>query len=323
MSENFAGTVCGKDKKIGSFQTSPRSNKLAIMKQVDSKFLVGVDGGGSGCRVAISGMDLIPKAQVTGGPANVSTDFDGAIHNIMGAIQAAGQRLGMSAELLASTQMHLGLAGVISDEIGARVIDALPYRYIHVTDDRPTALAGALGNEDGSLLAIGTGVIAATRSRGKLRFASGWGAQISDHGSGAWLGQRLLEEMLFCCDGVKGHTSITSKTFDSFKQNAADVAYFSLQATPGEFARFAPDVVASAAAGDVIAVKLMHEGAMHLQNSLRATGFNLGDRLCLSGGLGEKYERFLTPEMLRGLVRPAGDAVSGALQLAMRAAVNG
>lgn len=279
-------------------------------------YIIGVDGGGSGCRVAISDTQGHILARAEGGAANVSTDFAASIRNILAAMETAVQQIEITLDDLGASAVHLGLAGVISDEISDRVAAALPFQNICVTDDRPTALAGALAGRDGSLLAIGTGVIVATRNGTMLQCASGWGLQVSDHGGGAWLGRRLLEEVLFCCDGLREHTALTRKISDDFSGDPAQIASFSLTASPGDFGQFARDIVSFASQADNVGQMLLKSGAAYLQDNLQATGFRAGDQLCLSGGLGPVYAAYLADEFTQNLIAPEGDALAGALQLA-------
>jgi len=289
------------------------------MAKLDRSLIIGVDGGGTGCRVIIADVALTPHSQTSGGPANVSTDFEGSIRNIQEAISKAAIDAGISNADLHAATVHLGLAGVISPEIATHVARALPYQNSVVTDDRPTTLVGALGEQDGSLLSVGTGVIIASCRDKQLRFASGWGFQLSDHGSGAWLGSRVLEEVLFCYDGLRAHSFLTRELLAKFDNLPEDLAKFSLQASPGDFAKFAPEIIVASKLGDPTALALLQEGAQHLQAGLTATGFAVGDPLCLTGGVGAKYVEYLDEGFTENLVEPENDAVCGALMLAAQA----
>ncbi len=169
------------------------------MSHESAPILIGVDGGGSACRVAVCAGAQRIEAQ--GGPANVSAEFEPAIAAIREAIEAARAQAGLSVADLGRARVHLGLAGVMNDAVAARVAAALPFERIAVTDDRPTALAGALGAEDGAIAAIGTGSFLARQAGGQALLAGGYGFAIGDQASGAWLGRRLLQQVMLCVDG--------------------------------------------------------------------------------------------------------------------------
>ena len=97
-----------------------------------SLLFMGVDGGGTGCRAAICRADGIRIGHATGGPANVSTDFATALENIAKTVTAAARSAGLRDADMRRVVAHLGIAGVISDRVGARVAAGLdrPHRLL-------------------------------------------------------------------------------------------------------------------------------------------------------------------------------------------------
>ncbi|MFW2588664.1 BadF/BadG/BcrA/BcrD ATPase family protein [Sagittula sp. SSi028] len=273
---------------------------------------IGVDGGGSGCRAAVGLGDAAPVGFGAAGPANVFSDFDGAIGNVRSAIGQAVAQAGVAPNASATARVHLGLAGVLDAAMAQRVAQALGGDP-RVTDDRPTMLAGALGGGEGALAAIGTGSFVARRCGGDLRAVGGWGLVLSDEASGAWLGRALLAETLAAQDGMVGATALTRDTLAHFG-TPSDVVAFAASAAPHAFAVFAPSVVAAAQAGDVTAVRLMTRGADWIEQALLATGADPAEPLCLTGGLGTAYVDYLTKPW--HLADPIGTALDGALILA-------
>jgi glucosamine kinase len=291
------------------------------MSESQEPFLIGVDGGGTGCRAAIAHTDGQIVAQVEGGRANVATEFDLAVRNVADAIQNAAHKAGISQKKLQSASVHIGLAGVMSKDIADRVANALPYQIVTVTDDRATAVEGALGDEDGYLMSVGTGTIVATRKADELNYVCGWGFAVSDQASGAWLGRRLLEQTLLCYDQIATHSPLTQTTLAKFGNDPNGLVAFSLDAKPGDFGQFAPDIICAANAGDLTGLDLVNEGASYLQSALRALRFREGDRLCISGGVGRHYQPFLDTEFTQNIVDPAGSSIMGAIWLAAESAL--
>lgn len=278
--------------------------------------LIGVDGGGTGCRAAIGTAAQGVLATATGGPANVSSDPAQAIANVMAAIHAAASKANISARAVSEARVHLGLAGVMTMADSLRTAAALPFQNITVTDDRATSVTGALGGEDGFLLSIGTGTIVAANKGGAHKFVGGWGLQVSDQSSGAWLGRAALAQVLLCHDKMAEHSDLTHEIFATFHHDPNEIVAMSLAAKPADYAAFAPDVVAAAKQGDAIGRMLMEQGADYLARALGALGFQAGDALCLTGGIGPHYAAYLSNEILTGQITPRGTALDGAFLLA-------
>ncbi|WP_278923732.1 BadF/BadG/BcrA/BcrD ATPase family protein [Pseudophaeobacter profundi] len=286
------------------------------MRDSKHKILIGVDGGGTGCRAAIGTADGGVLARAEGGRANAASDFALTVKNIIATVRLAAEGAGIPIAALETATAHIGIAGVLGPETAAQVAAALPFKDCKVTDDRPTAVTGALGAQDGYLLSVGTGTIAAASQSGVFSYVGGWGFQVSDQASGAWLGRAALAQVLLCHDGLSAHTDLTRKIFARFDNDPNAIVTFSLTAKPGDFATYAPDVVTSARAGDVWGRRVVDKGADYLMRCLGVLGYQPGDRLCLSGGLGPHYAAFLPAPVASGLIRAKGSALDGAFQLA-------
>jgi glucosamine kinase len=91
-------------------------------------------------------------------------------------------------------------------------------------------------------------------------------------------------------------------------------------ASPKDFAAFAPAIVEHALANDPVAVELLRLAGGHVDAlAQRLIDFGV-DRLSLVGGLATSIEPWLADSTRHHLVAPRGDAVAGALQLARNAA---
>jgi glucosamine kinase len=89
------------------------------------------------------------------------------------------------------------------------------------------------------------------------------------------------------------------------------IVAFQFRASPGDYARFAPQIVAS---DDPFAVALMHEGADYLRAGIAALGWQPHEPVCLTGGLGAQYAPYLNLPVFA----PNGTALDGAFTLAGR-----
>ena len=287
------------------------------MFDLENHILIGVDGGGTGCRAAVGTRVDGVLATAEGRSANATTDPDFAIKNIISTVNEAAQNAGISEDQLSRASAHLGLAGAITDADITRISQSLPYGESTVTDDRATAVAGALKERDGYLLSLGTGTIIAASHDGAVNYVGGWGFQVSDQASGAWLGRAALERVILCHDGLAEHSTCSKTIFANFHDDPNMIVAFSTTAMPSDFGTLAPTVVDAARDGDPWARSLLQDGATYLTQGLARLGFTAGDLLCLTGGLGPHYKDYLPDDVLIGLVPPNGSALDGAFALAV------
>lgn len=287
-----------------------------VMTMTPHTVILGVDGGGSSCRVALGTAQNGVIARATGGPANVFSDFAQTVETVTATIKDAADQADLSDQQLSDAHIHLGLAGVMTPQDSDKVASALPFQNITVTDDRPTALHGALGEQDGFLLSIGTGTVIAAQTNGVFRSVGGWGLSLGDEGSGAWLGLQALRQVLRCHDGLADHSDLTRDLLGQFQTDPNQIVTFSAAATPSDYGQFAPTVMSYAKGDDPIAYEIVQTGVTHLRASLSALGFAAGNTLCLTGGVGPHYQRFFAQRDRANIIAPCGTALDGAFDMA-------
>jgi len=208
------------------------------MTQIDPPFLIGVDGGGTGCRAAVATPDGRILAEGKGGRANVSTDCATAIDSVLTATRNAIESAGLDVADMPRAVAHLGLAGYTGPEMGPRVQAGLPFAKSVVTEDTTTTIVGAVGEQDCHLIALGTGTIVGRQKAGVQTCIGGWCYQVSDQASGAWLGHGVLEQTLLVVDGITPASPLSQQMLDKFG-GGAGIVQFSLKARPGDFATLA------------------------------------------------------------------------------------
>jgi len=280
-----------------------------------NEVLIGVDGGGSGSRgVLVAGAR---RVTVAGGPANATTDPDGAAATLAALLEALRVAAGLPGAALAGARAYLGVAGVIAPALARRLAAALPVCGAVVEDDRRAALVGALGARDGGVIAAGTGAFAGVRRDGTERFAGGWGLELGDEGSGAWLGRGALAATLRAEDGTGPESALTRRLRARHGGRPAGILAWARDAGPSDFATLAPDVVAAARDGDQVGAALMRDGAAHLARALAAAGWAPRLPLCVVGGIGPALAPWLPADLAAAIVAPAGGPLDGALALAL------
>lgn len=283
-----------------------------MMDSPDTRVLA-IDGGGTRCRVALfDGRDAV---MVETGSANVATDFDGGIREILEGIDALARRTGETRRTLADLPAFVGLAGVTGPAIADRILSALPFTRIRVEDDRPAALRGALGDRDGVVGHCGTGSFFGAQIGGEMRFSGGWGPVIGDEASAQWIGRKALGATLEAVDG-RTEMSGLAETFLARFDGAAGVVRFAASASPSVFGALAPEVTEAAGDGDEMALRIMRSGAAEIVHGLQSIGWVSGLAICLTGGVGPCYGAYLPPEMQAELVEPERQPLAGAIALA-------
>lgn len=283
-----------------------------------AEFFIGVDGGGTGCRAVIADAGGNVLGQGSGGPANIVTDPQRALINVRTAIGSAVAQAGLDEAIYARSHAFLGLAGANVAGSGMAIAQAMPFAHTRVESDGLIALQGALGDQDGVVVILGTGTAYIIRRQGKIRFVGGWGFPLSDLGSGARLGQSLLEECLLVHDGIHSGSSLTSAILQEFNNNPDNLVEFGRKAAPGDYGKYAPRIFEYASRGDTTALMLLERSAAHVGKTLDMLIAQGAERISLLGGMARLYAEYLPPSQKALLVEPAADGLSGAVQLAMK-----
>lgn len=281
-------------------------------------FILGIDGGGTGCRAALATLDGQVLARGGSGAANIRTDLTSARAHIVEAARRAFIEAGKDPELIAGAPAVLGLAGANVGTYRQQLRAILPFRESRVESDAEIALEGAIGAGDGAIAVLGTGSAYRVRRGGVSRPVGGWGFQVGDQASGARIGRDLLEQTLLACDGICEASPLTREIMAVFRDNPEDVVEFTVAAKPGDYGGFAPKVFDHAARGDAVARRIVDKAVADVEGALGALDLREGDALCLLGGLAGLYAPLLAPRYRALLREPKGDALIGAVRMAAR-----
>ena len=284
---------------------------------MQTEFLLGVDGGGTGCRARLSESSGVILGEGSAGPANIRFGLEQSFAAVLEAGMQCLYQAGLSYGDLERTIACLALAGATEPTELAKVrARMLPFRKTVITTDAHAACVGAHGGRDGGIVIIGTGSVGWARIRGRDHRVGGWGFPISDEGSGAWLGCEAVRRALWAQDGRIGWTGLLRALFAEFQSDPHAIVRWMTDARPADFGAFAPLIIEHASRGDPIGRELVSIAAHHI-DALAARLLGSGaDRLCLVGGLAPHVEPWLAGETKLHLVAPEGDALTGALQLA-------
>lgn len=327
-------------KQSGKSQTTrPVEQRTASIDDVTTStlrhadFLIGVDGGGSGTRVAVARVthngdvgDVLARAHA--GPSGLALGIDAAWSAIRSACQqafaAAGETLDWS-----RCRMACGLAGAnhVPWRDAFRAAAPAAIRLI-VEGDAYTTLLGAHGGTAGVVVALGTGSVGlALDPSGALHSVGGFGFPSGDEASGAWLGLRAIVHAQKVVDGRLACDDFAMALLQAVGADAADGAHAAqvrerllhwlVGANQTAYATLAPIVVAYAE--HPLVQTLLAQATLDITAMVDALDPDARYPLALCGSLAPVFGPRLPPAYARRAVPPAGDAVDGALWLASRA----
>ena len=107
-----------------------------------TEFFIGVDGGGTGCRAVVAGSDGAILGSGRSGSANIVTDPQTALINVIAAVDNAFDDAGLDKAHYANSHAVLGLAGGNVEGAGVPIERGLPFAHSDVEFDGVIALQG-------------------------------------------------------------------------------------------------------------------------------------------------------------------------------------
>jgi glucosamine kinase len=291
-------------------------------RMTERRWVIGVDGGGTGCRARLEQLEGHVLGTGSGGPAAIRFGIDRSIAAVQQACLAALADAKLPREALAAMDAAIGLAGLGRQGIAARLAELPhPFRSIQFVEDATIACIGAHGGRDGGVVIAGTGSVGVALIEGRMVRVGGYGFPISDEGSGADLGLQAVRLALRAHDGRTVATDLAHRIMADFGNDPFEVGDWMDRATATDYATFAPLVIRCAREGDPAARGIVREAAGLIGDIVLRLVEMGAPRVALSGGLAPSLEPWLEPDV-RSLLSPLqGDALSGALTLARRAAV--
>ena len=282
-----------------------------------STIVVGVDGGGTKTRVLVADETGKTIAEADG-PASAVRPGQ-AEHSATVIAETVRRALG-EAELglIVPRVLCVGVAGVGREPERQALWQALAARELAdevvVHPDATIALDDAFSDGVGVLLIAGTGSVAFGRGpTGTVARCGGWGPNIGDEGSGAWIGRRALSVVTAASDGREPETALTGAILTAAQVNDVnDLIAWAASATPAALATLAPAVISEADAGDLRANAILSMSAEELVLHVRA----LARQLFMD-------ERAAVPVALTGGLLKRGAPLRKRLEQRMKSAVPG
>jgi glucosamine kinase len=299
--------------------------------------IIGIDGGGSKTRGIIS-KNGETIATATAGTTRVGT---------VGYTESAERLLNVIKDLLRSAEIEskeidavvVGLAGIWLPDEQQRAIsllkmlarsEGITLNDLIVISDAAIALEGAFAGENGIVLIVGTGTIGIAKvDEGRYERCGGWGIELDDKGSGAWIGREGLTGIVRGIDGRGAPTSLAEKLIGlvpaiSFEKPRTIVSAYIEGAF--EYAALTPYVMECATNGDTVCMDIIHRAVEHLLETPNALAqhFNASTpiKLALMGGIMENdtllrklFLEKISNDQRFQIVQPVLSALDGAVNL--------
>lgn len=246
-------------------------------------WVLGVDSGGSGLRVALAAADpALPTPTASASlvsrvPVRTGTHGIEAAHFLEQLLPMAAELLGRAGGGGEVSAVAIGAAGMatLGDDLRAGLPAALEralgVRRLALAADAVTAYAGALGQRPGAVVAAGTGMVALGTDLVRWRRADGWGHLLGDCGGGAWIGRAGLEAAMRAHDGRRGGSAALLERLEAVFGPAAGLPgiLYPRSDRPAVLASFAPEV-ARCAGSDPVAAAILRDAARQIAEAAAA-----------------------------------------------------
>jgi N-acetylglucosamine kinase-like BadF-type ATPase len=263
------------------------------------RLIIGVDGGGTKTEAVLAAVGPGGSAKVLGkgrgGPSNMRlAGKRQALESLDTAVRTATADVlkdGVQADIAV-----LALAGSDFSDVKAEIrrwaSECGLCRRVEIISDADPVMAAGTPDRWGVALVVGTGSVAIGVDRkGRSITRGGWGHWYGDHGSGYDLGARALSAVSEAEDGMGPETVLTARMLDHFGLENPRLIIQALYAggnVRAQIAAASPVVMEAAAAGDIVAVRIVEQCAAELVRLVTAVTCDLEFEapypLALAGG---------------------------------------
>ena len=281
-----------------------------------ARYYLGVDGGGTNCRIRLADADLNTLADAGGGRSNLQIEGgEPAFRSIMEGTREVFDKAGIDYSETADTFACFGMAGGrLPSAREAFERRPWPFAQVRVYDDIDIARAGALGGKDGGTVIIGTGSAALAVVNGERFQCGGWGFHIGDQMSGAILGRELVRWAVEAGDQLVEGSPLTEAVVERLGGSLDAVMDWSFNdRRPADYGALIPLFFDFYEQGDPVAKQLMAIELGYIDNYVAWFKRRGVTKMAAVGGFGtrlhplliERYGDFIVPsehEPLHGAV---------------------
>lgn len=280
------------------------------------KYLLGVDGGGTGTRVVLATRGDTILAQANAGPSALGQGVAAAWRNILAGVHNAFSLAELAVPDWSQCALGAGLSGVHHQPWCDAFVATNPgFAHLAVENDAYIALLAAHNGLPGAMVAAGTGSVGeALYADGTRHQVSGWGFPVGDEGSGAWLGLRAMSHAQEVMDRRLAASPLATQIHQLCGNHRDALQAWCATAGQNEYAQLAPTVFASAAS-DHAAEALLVEAAAALERMAAALDPQAALPLAVCGSVGRQLLPRLAGATRARCIASPQDAVFGALTL--------
>jgi glucosamine kinase len=280
---------------------------------------LGVDAGGTSSKARLCDEAGTVLGEARAGPANTRIGLGELHETLLEVCSQATAAAGLNGDEIAHLRCGMGIAGINRMGMKAK-IQALefPFANVQLSSDAMIANLGAHMGGDGAILILGTGSVGLVKRGEDSVSIGGYGFPISDEGSGAALGLSAIRHALRALDGRTKPSPLSQAITKQFEHAIPRIIAWMDEASPGDYASFAPLVMDYADNGDEIALSIVRDAALHVERFIETIIARGAPRCVVMGGLAERMKPWLRARIVAQLDEPLGDALDGALILAGR-----
>lgn len=282
-------------------------------------YYLGVDGGGTNCRIRLADADLNTLADANGGRSNLQIEGgEPAFRSIMEGTREVFSKAGIDYSETANTFACFGMAGGrMQSARDAFEQRPWPFAKTRVYDDIDIARAGALGGEDGGCIIVGTGSAALALVDGERFQCGGWGFHIGDQMSGAILGRELVRYAVEARDELVEASPLTEAVLHKLGGTLDAVMEWSFaDRRPADYGALIPLFFEFFEQGDPVAEKLMAIELGYIDNYVAWFKRRGVKRMAAVGGFGTRLYPLLMERYGDFIVAPRHEPLHGAVILA-------
>lgn len=281
------------------------------------RYFLGIDAGGSHSRARLTRLDGTMMGEAKAGTANARIGLQNLHAVLMSVTREAIAEAGLDESDMPLIDAGMGIAGISRPGM-LRAVSQLdfPFRSVHFETDAAIANLGAHLGEEGATLVLGTGSVAYIKVGDVCTTIGGYGFPISDEGSGAALGLSAMRHALRALDGRTRPTPLSAAVTAKFDHDTGRAIKWMDEATPKDYAAFAPMIMDYAEKNDEIARSIVEDAVRHVERFIETIFEKGAPRCALAGGLSRRLQPWLRERTAARLTEAKGDSLDGALILA-------
>jgi glucosamine kinase len=320
---------------IALWSAAPKGRKAVGAPDL-TKYYLGVDGGGTNCRIRLADEHLTTLADASGGRSNLQIEGgEAAFRSITEGSREVFARAGLDFAEAANTYACFGLAGGrLPSARQAFSERPWPFAGTQVFDDIDIARAGAHGGDDGAVIIVGTGSAALAMVDGVRHQCGGWGFHVGDQMSGAILGRELVRRTVEATDGLATGSPLTEAVLEKLGGSNDAIMGWSFPAddrpaapggaapisllgrAPAEYGSLIPLLMDHFDKGDPVAHELIELQMSYIDAYVRWFKARGVTKMAAVGGFGTRLYPLMSARYGAFIVPPQHEPLHGAVILA-------